>query len=411
MADTKLRMMVLALLAVMIGCGGKGEDPQSRMKRYAPKDAVVVIYLDVSAAREGLADVVKKHPKEAKQIDLDGFMGVLEKIDAVALYLMGAEGQSPRVLVIHGEVRPGDLTDVLAKMLGAPELAESKLTSKGNGRYKLGEAPILIVDAREADDLGGNVIVAGKSETLTAGLVGALGKGQSPAVTLALKKADTSAMLWGGMALGKPLDASGPKSGAFSANLTGDKLFRGEMTFASEEAAIQAEKGVGMGLELLGPLLTVKRSGATLTIESTKGGNLADMLIPGIRKAIEEHDETQCVVNLVFIGQRCSMYADKNGKLPESLKAMVDEDVLSRTVLQCPSDSSRRACSYLYVAPSPEAPGETLMLCDLKGNHDQIRNVAFKNGAAKAISEAEFQAALKLPRNAKFAAALEKAGG
>ena len=76
MADTKLRLMVLALLGGVIGCGGKADDPQSRMKRYAPKDAVGVVYLDASAARDGLADAAKKYPKEAKQMGLEGLLGV-----------------------------------------------------------------------------------------------------------------------------------------------------------------------------------------------------------------------------------------------------------------------------------------------------------------------------------------------
>jgi len=416
MTDMKLGILPAVLLAVIIGCGGagrKGDDPQSRMKRYAPKDAVVAIYLDVSAAREGLVDFAKKYPEEAKQIDLDGFMGVLDKIDAVSLYLMGAEGQAPRVLVIHGEVRPGDLTGMFAKLLGAPELAESGLTSKGNGRYKLGEAPILIIDGREADDLDGNVIVAGTAETLTAGFVAALGKGQCPAVTLAIDKADTSATLWGGVVFDKPSDPGLPQTGIFSANLAGDKLFGIEMTSKNLEFVAEAEKELQGNMRVFGDAMVLKRSGTTLTIESTRGGNLADLVVPSIRRELEEAKQVACKSNLFDIGARCAMYRAerKDAKYPENLKVLLDMHLLYPSVLRCPSDSSRRACSYLYVAPLPEEPSQTLMACDLKGNHENIRNVGFAGGGAASMTEEEFQAALKLPRNAKFAAALEKAGG
>jgi hypothetical protein len=60
----------------------------------------------------------------------------------------------------------------------------------------------------------------------------------------------------------------------------------------------------------------------------------------------------------------------------------------------------------LLGTPSFTGPG-----LDLKGNHEQIRCVLFKDGSVTSMTEAEFQAALKLPRNAAFAAALKKAGG
>jgi len=335
---------------------------------------------------------------------------MLQEIDALVVYLMPGRGQPLPVTVIHGKARPGDLTDMFAKLLGAPELAGSKLTGKGNGRYKLGEAPLLIIDGREADDLDGNVIVTGMDTILTAGLVGAMGKGRCPAITLALEKADASATLWGALAFDEPLGPEGPKSGVFSANLTGDKLVRAEMTLASEEAAIQAEKGIGMWF---GPVSAVKRSGATLTVESTRSGDLADLLVPAVQRAIEMANQASCMANLNGIGKGCAMFQaeDKNAKSPESLKVMVDKGLVGPGALRCNSDSRQRACSYFYAPPSPRSAGETLMLCDLEGNHKETRSVGYFSGAVTRMTEAEFQAALKLPRNAKFAAALEKAGG
>ena len=105
------------------------------------------------------------------------------------------------------------------------------------------------------------------------------------------------------------------------------------------------------------------------------------------------------------------MGEDKNARHPENLKILVDKGLITPDAFKCPSDNPERVCSYLYVAPWPGADGRTLMLCDLKGNHEKIRIVSFADGTATSMTEAKFQAALKLPRNAKFAAALKKAGG
>ena len=277
---------------------------------------------------------------------------------------------------------------------------------------EVAEAPLLIIDGREADDLDGNVIVVGTGDTLTAGLVGALGKGESPAVTLALEKADTSAVLWGALASEKPFGPEGPKSGVFSANLSGDKLLQAELTFASGEDAAEANMKTGVEVLLLKSITEIKQSGATLTIESTKSGNLVDLLIAAIPKAINGANRFACLQNLNNISMGCILYASENkGKYPESLKALIDKDLVSPRALRCPRDRSQRACSYLYATPSPMAPDQTLMACDLKGNHKQMRNVLFKNGDIGQMSEAKFQAALKLPHNTAFAAALDKAGG
>jgi hypothetical protein len=140
---------------------------------------------------------------------------------------------------------------------------------------------------------------------------------------------------------------------------------------------------------------------------------LLAMVIDGCGATVDKANETSCRANLLGIATACELYRgrESNMKYPENLQALVDNRVIDPHALQCPSDRSQRACSYLYAAPVPDAEDRTLMLCDLKGNHDQIRNVAFKNRAVKSMTEAQFQAELKLPRNAAFAAALEKAGG
>ncbi|MDP6544972.1 MAG: hypothetical protein QGH60_13360 [Phycisphaerae bacterium] len=141
---------------------------------------------------------------------------------------------------------------------------------------------------------------------------------------------------------------------------------------------------------------------------------LVAVMIGGCGAAIEKANQAKCRANLNGIMKACAIYAAENkDKYPENLKILMDDDsdLLPADALKCPSDKSQRACSYLYVAPAPDAEEQTLMLCDLKGNHAKVRCVAFKNTIGTRMSEEEFQAALKLPRNAAFAAALEKAGG
>ena len=80
-------------------------------------------------------------------------------------------------------------------------------------------------------------------------------------------------------------------------------------------------------------------------------------------------------------------------------------------VLQWPDDPGQRECGYFYIQPASLPEAGAFSLCDLKGNHDQARWVVFSDGMTEMLTEAEFQAALQLPRNAAFAAALKKADG
>ncbi len=447
MTHAKFRIMILMLLAMMIGCGGGDEDgggenmkdseAQSLMKRYAPRDVEGVFYINVAAARRDLPDIVpdivRKNPQKAdafttmpesgiwissRYITFDQLISVLDKIDAIVGYYTRQDGVFP-LLVIHGQARPGDLRGIVAQLTGESEAEEPKLVSKGNGRYTLGDWPLQmqLIDGREANDLDGNVIVVSWSqELLTKAFVGALGKGESKAVTLALDKADSSVSLWGGMVMGKTGDPWGAESLMFSGNLTGDKLVRSEVTFASEETAINLEKRMlgddakSSGFEYL---VKFTRSGAVITFETTKSEMfLAALAMPGMSRGVEGAYRAACRGNLKIIGEGCLFYVSENrGKYPENLQVLIDKAMLRTRALKCPSDKSSRECSYLYVAPSPEAVGRTLIVCELRADHEHSRYMLFKNGDLEEMSEAKFRAELKLPRNAAFAAAMKKAGG
>ncbi|GAG08987.1 unnamed protein product, partial [marine sediment metagenome] len=86
-----------------------------------------------------------------------------------------------------------------------------------------------------------------------------------------------------------------------------------------------------------------------------------------------------------------------------------DEELIPEESLQCPSVTIGRFCDYFYLQPEGGilAPSGVIVICDLKDNHKgKGRNVCYSDADVEWLSEAEFQAKLALPENAKFAAAL-----
>lgn len=67
--------------------------------------------------------------------------------------------------------------------------------------------------------------------------------------------------------------------------------------------------------------------------------------------------------------------------------------------------------SYFYHPPVPDARMNTVIACDLRGNHKDHRNVLTYDGHVSWLSEQEFQDLLKKPENADFARALREAEG
>ncbi len=438
MANTKLVMatfLSLSMAMIAIGCGRGEETPSqpradqqpaatqpavekadaiSRIRKYAPKDASTIIYADAAKVGKGLSDAAKRYPVEASQIAIGTLVpSVLDKIDAVVIYMMQGQGPPLPVIVFHGDIRPGDLAAVAGKIGGGPAAPEVKIESRGNGRYALTGMPfpLLVIDAGEADDLDGNVLVAGMPPMLTAGFIESLGKAKCPAVEYAIEKSDTSSVLWGAVVFGKGGDPNLPESGQFAVNVTGDKLFDLDLTFATEAAAKVAAVDMQDNMSIFSDTMTLRHSGTNIRIKSTQSGNLIDLiLIPSIRQAVELAKQASCLANVKGIARGCMFYrAEQRNKYPPDLKTLVDMDFVTTDAFKCRSDQAGRDRSYLYVAPTKNVLGETIMLCELKGVHKDRRSVGFADGSVTAMTEAQLQAALKLPQNAAFAEALKKA--
>ncbi len=117
---------------------------------------------------------------------------------------------------------------------------------------------------------------------------------------------------------------------------------------------------------------------------------------------------TECVNNVREIGQLIAAYrGDHQGKMPKSLKALVDGG--NKPIFVCPQDRSAPTkkgfkCSYLYVGPlSYKTPSDTIIVYDRKAfNHGvEGRTCLFYDGSVKAMPEADFRKLYKKQRAAR----------
>ena len=124
-----------------------------------------------------------------------------------------------------------------------------------------------------------------------------------------------------------------------------------------------------------------------------------------------------CQTHLNVIGVGLIMYATENeDQYPPTLEDLIDENYLgqdSRKILRSPADNIDRSCSYFYFAPTSmnEVPPKILVACTYKDVYNGFRNVLQIDCTVTRLSNAEFQAELAKPYNARFAAALKKAEG
>lgn len=128
-----------------------------------------------------------------------------------------------------------------------------------------------------------------------------------------------------------------------------------------------------------------------------------------------------CAANLNGIGKAIVMYrTEHEDAFPPKLEVLISS--VPWKMLRCPAVDEKmprelsaeqyKRCDYFYLAPSgvpADVPGDSLMVCDLRGYHDDVRNVVYAPGNVRRLTEVEFQAELAKPVNAAFAAALRKA--
>jgi len=135
-------------------------------------------------------------------------------------------------------------------------------------------------------------------------------------------------------------------------------------------------------------------------------------LMPTLGRAREIAQMSICAAQLNSIGKAyvlCQTDLDRPVQSPSDL---VELGLIQWRHLRCPSDRTKRPCSYFMLLPQEEVDGATIIACDYRDNHPRDgRNVLTYDGAVRKMSEAEFQAELAKPYNAAFAAALKRAEG
>jgi hypothetical protein len=173
---------------------------------------------------------------------------------------------------------------------------------------------------------------------------------------------------------------------------------------------IKAMFAVSFGKAILAWLPTLAMAIIALPII----GLLAGVLVPALQQAQELTNRTVCMSNLRSINSSIMLYKSENdGNWPAALQTLPAAYVGSPKLFTCPcvrADSRRpagRTYDYFYFPPKSDADPQTIIACDLGGNHrDGSRNVLRAAGSVHRMSAAEFQAELADPANAAFAAAL-----
>lgn len=138
---------------------------------------------------------------------------------------------------------------------------------------------------------------------------------------------------------------------------------------------------------------------------------LVSLLLPSVNRARELAKQAVCKTRLKGIGTALELYNQAENGYPLTITPLIEEGYASIKNFKCPSDTQDREISYFYLPPVETDNGRTFVMCDLKGNHKDLRNVLAKAGHVTYYSEEEFQTELAQPYNARFAEALKKAEG
>lgn len=178
----------------------------------------------------------------------------------------------------------------------------------------------------------------------------------------------------------------------------------------------------------------------------------------GLGRARDGAMRSACAVNLNLIGHGILMYqVEYKDAYPDDLARLVGEGNIGMYTLQCPSgreeegthryievtdpalrehleyeldDHGRYRCDYFYLPPEqpepeatefgtdlrpmeryPDVPAKTIVACDLRGNHEDGRNVLYADAHVEWCEEDDLQRELDKPANRRFADALREHEG
>jgi len=159
----------------------------------------------------------------------------------------------------------------------------------------------------------------------------------------------------------------------------------------------------GLTLGILGILLNCLIVGAAVYVARSSSIPLAK--------------RTVCMTQLKTLSTATMLYIeDHDGQLPPNLAAL--NVYIGGPIMICPARKNPQPgrLDYVYVPPATrigrvESGGNTILMCDLKGNHDDGRNVAFVDGHVSWMTEDRFQVLLARPHNTTFAEGLKKIEG
>ena len=196
-------------------------------------------------------------------------------------------------------------------------------------------------------------------------------------------------------------------------------LVLGLCGFVPVLGAVPALLGIILGIVVLAG----RRPGRGLAIGGVATGAISllllqlllipRILLPNLQSAPAPVRRAACQSNLQSIGWAVQVYMNSNDDMgPADLQALVDGDYLGWESLDCPGEPTLGNVDYFYFRPPADASAESLMACDLKGNHPgDGRNVLLLDGTVKWLNEADFRKLLAQPQNAAFAKALAEVEG
>ena len=163
--------------------------------------------------------------------------------------------------------------------------------------------------------------------------------------------------------------------------------------------------GWGIGLIIGGVVLAV-----LLVV-----GVVTAVLAPALGRAKGLAQRSVCMSNLRMIGRSIQVYETEFNAMPPDMDTLIRHVLGQAQPFKCPSCRSNRKSDYFVHLPTtikPPPHPQIMIACDRKDNHrDGWRNVLFYDGHIEPMKEAQFESELKLPRNAAFAKAMNKAQG
>ena len=269
-----MQTLATAMLAMcLVGAGGcgKGDEATAETSALMPSNAIGVVHIDVAKTRDEITAAVEKD-KETFGPFL-AFLDPLKKIESADVYLIPG-GREPKPLIaLRGSIGPDDVIGILAKA----EMKGSELIQAANGRYAIEGTPFLMIMGNEADDVPEGVVLAGTVKMMTPEFVAALGKEKNTAVEAMMAKIDTSAQIWGGVAMPEKEQTRGaPQQIYGSANITGPNPLNVSFLFADEDKAANTMKEFDKTPPFIKEVIALKQDGTTVTVTMIGEGNLID---------------------------------------------------------------------------------------------------------------------------------------